>query len=216
MTNVIDSLRDLLTKALETRGAPLTVALDGRSGSGKSTLADALVAVLPAVIVPSDDFFAAQITRAEWDARNPMERARDAIDLSRLRRLALEPLRVGVLARWQPFDFAAGERADGSYGISTAIEQRSPAPLILLEGAYSARPEIADLLDLTILLEASAPLRKTRLEAREPASFLSGWHERWDGAEDYYFNQVRPATSFDFVVDADTGVLRIRSKLSVA
>jgi uridine kinase len=37
----------------------LVVAIDGRSGSGKSTVADALAQAIGAVVVPCDDFFAA-------------------------------------------------------------------------------------------------------------------------------------------------------------
>ena len=208
MQNVIDALRALLQQRLTAHDGPIIVAIDGRSGSGKSTLASALAAVLPATVIPADDFFAANITRAEWDARTAMERARDAIDWARLRRVALEPLRAGTSARWHSFDFAAGERPDGSYGVSADAAQRTPAPVVLLEGAYSARPELADLIDLTILVEAPAPIRQARLEARESEAFLAAWHERWDRAEDYYFDRIRPHTAFDIVVDADGGVVR--------
>jgi len=71
------------------------VAIDGRSGTGKSTIAAALAVALQASVVPSDDFFAAHITDAEWDARDAATRARDAIDWRRLRREAVEPLLAG-------------------------------------------------------------------------------------------------------------------------
>jgi hypothetical protein len=73
------------------------------------------------------------------------ERARDYMDWRRLRSEALEPLLQGNAAIWQPFDLAAGVRPDGTYGISTEIVRCEPAPVILLDGAYSTRPELADL-----------------------------------------------------------------------
>jgi len=73
--------------------------------------------------------------------------------------------------------------------------------VILIEGAYSASPAIADLIDLTILVDLPARERHVWLEAREDQDFLEKWHQRWDEGEEYYFNQVRPKSSFDFVVE---------------
>lgn len=128
--------------------------------------------------------------------------ARDAIDWRRLRRLALEPLRAGQPAIWHPFDFAGGEREDGSYAISSEAVRRDPAPVIILDGAYSSRPELATLVDCAILVEASANTRRERLAVREASDSLDAWHRRWDAAEDYFFTQVRPRASFYVVVDS--------------
>jgi len=199
---VIDTLRRHLEHMLEAHGAPLVVAIDGRSGVGKSTIASQLATVLPATVIPTDDFFAAELTSADWDARSPSERARDAIDWRRLRRLALEPLRAGQPAIWHPFDFAGGERSNGSYAISSEAVRRDPAPVIILDGAYSSRPELASLVDCAILVEAPADTRRERLAVREASDFLDAWHRRWDAAEDYFFTQVRPRASFYVVVDS--------------
>jgi len=80
------------------------------------------------------------------------------------------------------------------------LTKRYPAPVIVLEGAYSARPELADLIDLTVLVDAPLQLRLARLAAREAPSFLEAWHRRWDDAEAHYFTHVRPPSSFDLVV----------------
>jgi uridine kinase len=199
---LIDVLRRYLGRTLHAHGAPLVVAIDGRSGAGKSTIAVQLAAVMPATVIPTDDFFAAELTAADWDARSPRERARDAIDWRRLRRLVLEPLRAGQPAIWHPFDFGAGERADGSYAISSESVRCEPAPVIILDGAYSSRPELADLVGCAMLVETPAATRRARLALREAPEFLEAWHERWDAAEDYYFSAIRPPESFDMVVDS--------------
>ncbi len=186
------------------RGDPLLVAVDGASGAGKSTLAANLAAAAQGVIVPSDDFFAAEITTGEWDARSAAERARDAIDWRRLRRDALEPLRAGHRAAWFPFDFTSGERPDGTYAMSAVQVHRDPAQTIVLDGAYCSRPELADLIDLSILVEAPAEIRQRRLASREAAVFLANWHARWDEAETHYFTHVRPRGAFDLVVGTTT------------
>ena len=199
---MIDAIRRSLAQQLESRGAPLVVAIDGRSGAGKSTIATQLAAVMPATVIPTDDFFAAELTTADWNARSPSERARDAIDWRRLRRLALEPLCAGRAAVWHPFDFAAGEHDDGSYAFASESVRREPSPLIILDGAYSSRPELADLVDCVILVDAPAATRRERLVLREAPDFLEAWHTRWDAAEDYYFTEVRPRESFNIVVDS--------------
>jgi uridine kinase len=182
------------------RGEPVLVALDGQSGAGKSTIATRVASAVAATLVPADDFFAATIPDAEWEARSPSERAADALEWRRLRREALEPLLAGRPARWVAFDFAAGCRPDGTYAMQAASTKRSPAPVIVLDGAYTARPELADLIDLAVLVTAAPDVRRARLIAREEAAFLAAWHARWDPAEAYYFTHVCPPERFDLVV----------------
>jgi len=183
----------------------LVVAIDGRSGAGKSTVAALVGQGIEAVIVPCDDFFAASVSDADWDRRTPEQRAADAIDWRRLRREAIEPLRNGRAARWYAFDFLAGPRGDGTYPLQRTPTERAPKPVVLLDGAYSSRPELAEVLDLSVLVEAAPTTREARLRAREEADVLRQWHARWDPAEEYYFGQVRPSSTFDVVVRADEG-----------
>ena len=87
-----DTIVGQVRRLMVGRQAPILVALDGGSGAGKSTLALLIVEQLNAALIQSDDFFAAQISDAEWDARDPAARAADVIDWRRLRAEALEPL----------------------------------------------------------------------------------------------------------------------------
>jgi uridine kinase len=191
-------------RARSVSGRGLVVAIDGRSGSGKSTVAEAVARATGAVIVPCDDFFAAGVTNVEWDRRTPEQRAANAIDWRRLKREAIEPLRTGHPARWFAFDFRAGPSGDGTYPLHRTPTERAPKPVVLLDGAYSARPELADVLDLSVLVEAAPITRQARLAAREAPDFLRQWYARWDLAEEYYFSQVRPPSAFDVVVQTDT------------
>jgi len=182
------------------RQAPLLIALDGGSGAGKSTLATLLERQMDAVVVPLDDFFAAHIPDWEWDTRSVAQRAQDVFDWQRLRAQALEPLLASQSARWHPFDFGAGLRPDGTYGLSEQSVERHPTPVIILDGAYSASPAIEDLINLTMLVDVPVAERHRRLAQREDAQFLRRWHAVSDDVERYYFTQIRPVTSFDLVV----------------
>lgn len=71
----------------------------------------------------------------------------------------------------------------------------------MLEGAYSSRPEIADLVALSVLVDAPVSVCHERLSAREDKEFLRSWHARRDAAQGYYFSKVRPRSSFDLVVE---------------
>jgi para-aminobenzoate synthetase len=200
VADACQTIRVAIHRRAQHRRAPLLVALDGGSGAGKSTLAARLEHEIAAVVVPLDDFFAAHIPDWEWDMRSVAERARDVFDWQRVRTDALEPLLAGRPAIWHPFDFAAGLRADGTYAVSEQAVERHPAPVIILEGAYSASPELAALVDLAVLVEVPASERHKRLAKREDQHFLQRWHARWDDVETYYFTEVRPRSSFDLVV----------------
>jgi uridine kinase len=188
-----------------THHSPILVALDGGSGAGKSTLASLLAREVDSVVVQFDDFFSANIPDWEWDSRSVREKVRDVFDWNRLRTDAIEPLLANVTAIWHHFDFAAGLRPDGTYPLSHQAVEKQPAPVIILEGAYSSNPEIADLVDLTVLIDVPVPERHQRLEKREgDEHFLQRWHALWDEVEGYYFSKVMPKSAFDLVVSGSS------------
>lgn len=205
MSPPIASLDSLIARVRDGQASarrPYVVALDGPSGAGKSTIADALALALPATIVPSDDFFAASIPTARWDAMTPAERAAGVLDWPRLRE-ALESLRAGRAATWYPFDFQAGAQSDGSYRASHEPRHAAPAEVILLEGAYTAGPQLADLVDFAVLVLAPPSLRQARLAVREEPGFLEAWYRRWGPAESHYFSVTCPPSRFDAVVSGE-------------
>lgn len=195
-----------IRRLLPDRERPLLVGLDGRSGSGKTHLSGLVARELEAAVVPFDDFFAAGVTDAEWDARDARQRVEDVFDCARLRREVLEPLLDGREGRWHAFDFERGTRPDGTYGFKADPEVLQPRPVVLLDGVYSGRPELSDLVELAMLVEAPPSTRRARLAEREEADFLARWYDRWQPAEDYYFSHIRPPSSFDLVVhNGDAG-----------
>jgi uridine kinase len=186
---VVARIRELLAGRTE----PLLVAVEGQSGAGKSTLARALGAELEATVIDGDDFYAGG-SEGDWDARSAAEKADLCIDWRRLRRKAIEPLLAGKPASWHPFDWEAG------HGQAETVIVARPAPVVILDGAYSARPELSDLIGLSVLVDVPAAVRRARLVEREGATAVDDWYWRWDDAEIYYFTEVRPPSWFDLVV----------------
>lgn len=187
------------------RQTPVVVALDGGSGAGKSTLAALIGQALDATVIPLDDFFSADIPDERWDRFTVEEKLEQVFDWERVRDQAIEPLLEGRPARWHAFDFESGIRPDGTYGMQAEVTEREPADVILIEGAYSAGPALADLVDLSILVDVPVEQRHARLRGRDDRDFLETWHRRWDPAERTYFRDVRPKSSFDLVVRLDQG-----------
>lgn len=201
--NLVDASTKIIVaiqRLRSSQGRPIVVALDGGSGAGKSTLARSIQDQVETALIPIDDFFAADIPDSRWDEFSVQERLAYVFDWRRLRKSVIEPLLAGERARWHAFDFASGLRPDGTYGMLADPTIREPADVILLEGAYTAGPELADLVDLAILVDVPVEERHARQKAREDADFLEEWHRRWDPVERYYFSQVRPKSSFDIVV----------------
>ena len=178
---------------------PVLVALGGRSGTGKSTLAQAIASRVQGRIVLGDDFYSGGNDDA-WQGMSAAEKVEKGMDWQRMRTQVLEPLLAKKPASWHPLDFQPGIGWVG-WKHETVILQ--PAPVILVDGVYSARPELADLVDVAVLVWANDEERRKRLDLREGQGFMQRWHALWDAAEDYYFTQICPPSFFDLVVRTD-------------
>lgn len=173
---------------------PVLVALDGRSGSGKTTLSHQLATeVLSAAVIEADDFFSGG-SHAQWSQLSGQQRADLCIDWRRLRQEALIPLLAGNAATWRPFDW------DTEADLMATPTVHQPSKLVILDGAFSSRPELLDLIDYTVLVQAQDAVRRQRLAIREGETFITEWYPIWNEAENYYYAHVRPTVSFDAVV----------------
>jgi uridine kinase len=192
-------LAALLRARLADGGPPLFVGLDGRSGTGKSTLAAALVAELGDVAVVDGDGFYAGGTAARWDRRTAEEKADQVIDWRR-QHAVLEGLRDWGVATWHPFDWDAEDWDQDPPPFTDEPITVERASVVVLDGAYSCRPELHDLLDLRVLLVLPDDLRRARLIAREGEDYEADWDARWAEAETHYFGTVMPPDRFDLVL----------------
>ena len=100
----------------------------------------------------------------------------------------MEPLRAGRAAHYRPYDWEADD------GRLSSPRRVGPGELVVVEGVYSARPELADLVDLTVHLDVDPDLRARRLAERADDS---DWAAFWERGEQHYFTEIRPPASFD-------------------
>ncbi len=191
--NKLGSITKKIRSLTESEEKPVLIAIDGRSGAGKSTLAKKLKEKVGGVIVVGDDFYSGG-SDEEWNKLTPKEKVDKCIDWKRLRKEVLKPLLLGESTSWYPFNFETGK------GLSDEILTAKPSNIIFLDGAYSSRPELSDLIDLSILVETEDKGRRRTLVEREGVLFMNSWHNVWDKAEDYYYTRVKPKESFDFVI----------------
>jgi uridine kinase len=181
----------------------LFVALDGRSGAGKSTLAAVLADAcesrgVTVTVIVGDDFYAGG-TGECWDQRSPAEKADQVIDWHRQHQV-LDDLRRHGHASWYPFDWEAPDWNSARVPLRSTPMSTTLADIVILEGAYSARPELHGVLDVRILLDTPPQQRRRQLLGREGDDYRSEWEARWSAAEDHYFGLVMPPDRFDHVV----------------
>ena len=190
---------------LADRSEPVVVGLDGRSGAGKTTLAVAVAEELdaagrPTLVIEGDDFYAGG-SAATWDRRSARQKAERVIDWQRQRRVLLD-LRGTGAAQWHPFDWDAPDWDANVVPMSDRVVRAEAGSVVVLEGAYSCRPELHDLLDLRVLLDVPADIRCRRLGEREGENDHRDWNARWAAAEDHYFGTVMTPGRFDLVLIA--------------
>ncbi len=188
------------------RDRSLFVGLDGRSGSGKSTLAAAVVRSLgsgpfdpvTASVIEGDQFYAGG-SSATWDARTPEEKVELVFDWRRLREV-VQQLHDAGAATWRAFDWNADDWDADVVPLVADPTTTYATSVVILEGAYSCRPEFDGLLDLRVLLDTPPDVRRRQLLARQGDTYRADWETRWSAAEDRYFTTVMPPSNFDLVL----------------
>ncbi len=167
----------------------LVIAVDGHGAGGKSTIAAGVARATGAALVHTDDFFHWPSSRAAGPPDDGQALTR-YYDWRRIRAEALVPLRARRAAGFRRFDWARGV----GLGPSVTVE---PRDLIVLEGVFSASPELADLVDRSVFVDTPEPERLRRLHARVTPE---EWDTDWLAAEQAYFDVIRPRSSFGLIV----------------
>lgn len=195
-----DLLLEWLGAKLDSRDEPLFIGLDGRSGAGKSTLAEAVRVELGdgAAVVKGDDFYSGG-SFDFWDTQTDEQIVAKGMDWTRQLEV-LSALRSNGVATWHPFDWDAEDWDSDDARLAVETCETQAAPLVILEGAYSCRPELHSVLDALVLLAPPREVSRAQLLKREGEPYRAEWESRFSGAEDLYFGEVMPEDRFDLVL----------------
>lgn len=183
-SNLLDVVAaELAASAAGHRGTdrPVVVAVEGRSAAGKSTLAKRLAAAVAngTTVIEMDDFYRVMDPKKRA-ALTPRKGVDSYFDWQRLAAEVLSQLRVGTSLRFATYDWDKNQLAE-EHGIDVGS-------LVLVEGVYSARPELRPYIDCHILVETPTDERRHRQLARGQSSIE--WIRRWAAAESLYFDEV--------------------------
>ena len=194
---MLDQLASRLT-ALQIQH-PVRVAIDGVDAAGKTTLADELAALLlqrnrPAIRASIDGFHRPRAERHLRGANSPAGYYDDSFDYDALRSVLLEPLGPQGSRRFRrmAFDY----RTDAP---SMTEEELAPADAILLfDGVFLLRPEINELWDYRIFVDAPFAVTVERAIVRDTDLFGSveaaraRYQERYIPGQQIYLTSVDP------------------------
>lgn len=186
---------------------PALVAIDGADGAGKTTFADALGEWLVAtghqvVRATVDDFHHPQSRRHALGRTAETVWSR-SFDTLAIRRELLDPWRRGpgsaYRRRWH--DLATDAYVD---------EPAEPVPelgVLLVDGVFVQRPELADVWHFVVWLEAPDEIRVARMAVRDGTvgDVNDPDQQRYLGAQRIYLETCDPAARADVVIGNSDG-----------
>jgi uridine kinase len=193
-----------------TASHPLRVAVDGPPAAGKTTLADELALLLRSrgrevIRASAEGFHLPRAQRYRRGEFSPEANYHDSFDYGTLRRVLLDPLGPGGDRRYQHAVYDLGTHTAVSPPATTA---RADA-VLLLDGVFLLRPELAGRWDLSIFV--SAAFEQVPDRARIPdlarlgstAEVERRFRTRYIPAQKLYLAAARPANHADIIVHND-------------
>jgi hypothetical protein len=109
------------------------------------------------------------------------------------------------VAVWRPFDWSSDAWDTDIVPLLELPTTCRAGDVVVLEGAYTCRPELHALLDLRVLLDPPRAIRRAQLRRREGDWFRDEWDARWAAAEDHYFGSTMTPDRFDLVLPTPSG-----------
>jgi uridine kinase len=169
------------------------VGIDGVDGAGKTTFADALARMVdrPVVRISVDDFHQVESIRYRRGRDSAKGFWLDAFDYDRVIADVLRPLRDGRLYRPAAHDVRTDEVLDPAW------ETAPPGAVVIVDGLFLQRAELADLFDFHVYLDVPFEIAAERLRERDGDRSL----ERYVGASLIYFAECDPLRRADLVID---------------
>ena len=170
----------------------VVLAVEGGSGSGKTTLARLLQAVYGAAVFHMDDFF----LRPEQRTEERLAQPGGNVDRERVLEEILQPLTRGAeKICYRPYDCS-------SQALAEPVEVL-PAPLTVVEGAYSMHPELAGYYDLSVFLRQMPEIQRRRVLRRNGEVVAQRFFSTWIPMEERYFAAFDTAARCDLILEVE-------------
>ncbi|MEO7753491.1 MAG: uridine kinase [Terracoccus sp.] len=199
-------LRDLAERVLALRpGQRVAVAVDGFDGAGKTVFADELAEMSTSVAsgrdvlrVTIDGFHRPRAQRAAR-GRGPESFYEDSYDYDAFRRVVIEPFRRG-----QPLTPAVND-VDADRPVSPPPVAVGDDTVLLVDGIFLQRPELAGVWDATVWLEVpfavSVPRGNARFGEGHDPNPDAVTNRRYVGGQRLYLAAADPRARATWVVD---------------
>ncbi len=199
-------LRDLATRVVALRpGERVAVAVDGFDGAGKTVFADELAAAIGLVEggrdvlrVTIDGFHRPRCERVAR-GRGPASFYEDSYDYGAFRRFVIEPFRRGA-----PVTPAVND-VEADRPVSPARVDVGSDTVLLIDGIFLQRPELAEVWDATVWLEVpfavSVPRGNARFGDGHDPDPEAATNRRYVGGQRLYLAAADPRARATWVID---------------
>lgn len=170
----------------------LIIGIDGCGGAGKSTLANKIKRKFSTVtVVHMDDFY---LPSAQIVNEHPTNKSIGAdFDWKRLLQEVLDPISNGVEGCYERYDWETDSLVESHIVPANGI--------IIIEGVYATRQELAEMYDLKIWVNCPRETRIERGVARDGEAARDMWENNWMIAEDMYVESHKPHKFADFIIN---------------
>jgi len=185
-------------------GRVCRVGVDGVDGAGKTVLADELAAVvrdrgLPVVRAGIDGFHHPREIRYRRGRGSPSGFYEDSYDLPLLRRVLLDPLGPGGNRRVRT---AARDVATDAE-LDPPVLEVAAGGVLLFDGIFLHRPQLRDVWDLSVWVEAPFEVTYARMAVRDgcPPDPDDPRNARYRLGQQLYLDACDPAARADLVLE---------------
>lgn len=208
MTSERAQIIDIVVQNIPSAGSTecTLVAVDGRDASGKTTFADELASACrisltrPIIRISIDDFHNPRSLRYRLGKTSPEGFYRDSYDYDRFRRFVLEPLGPGGSREYKPrsHDLDTNDAFDSEPSLEAA-----PCSVVIVDGLFLQRPELAGAWDMVVYLHATAEVCAKRMAVRDGKAPELSPESRYFGGIKMYLDACKPLETATLVVDND-------------
>lgn len=164
------------------------VAIDGNCGSGKTTGVRMIANALNCEVIQMDDFYLTPSMRTPERREEPGGN----VDYVRFAKEVLP-----YVGKSEPFSY--GKYQVETDSIIAHIEIKNPE-IVIIEGAYSLRPEFREYYNLKVFSNASRELQIERLTKRE-GEYVKEYIDLWMPLENKYIKYFNLKEICDIIID---------------